>query len=129
MKIIGDSMSPLIPNNTEIFLENTMDFCVGDIVVFKDQFSNTFTAHRVISIKPFITKGDNSLVLDEPSKNDVFAKIIKVKRDTKSYTFNNKFINYLIAKISYYSRFTRIIRYPFKILLILYTKSKLIFSF
>ena len=128
MKIIGDSMSPLIPGGSEIFLENTSHYNVGDVVVFKDNLSNTFSAHRVISKDPLLTKGDNSLVMDTLNKEVVFAKIIRVKNKTKSYTLSNSFINYIIAKTSYYSKSSKLIRYPFKVSLIIYTKFKLLFS-
>lgn len=98
LPVITSSMSPFIKPNDKIIISRIPpeDLKPGDIVVFKRQ--SEFYVHRLLSKKGFdaklklITKGDNSLVSDEPIlKEDFLGKVIAIKKADKSVNLENKF--------------------------------------
>lgn len=105
------SMLPLIKPEDEIVVRkdslNTLK--CGDIVVF-EKHRELYT-HRLLYRKmseskiKLITKGDNSLIIDEPiSEKELLGKVIKIKKGNKSINLESKFwkiVNSLAGTLSY----------------------------
>jgi len=105
------SMLPLIKPEDEIVVRkhslNTLKR--GDIIVF-EKYRELYT-HRLLyrrmsdSKIELITKGDNSLIIDEPiSEKGLLGKVIRIKRGNKSINLESKFwkiMNNLTGTLSY----------------------------
>lgn len=81
--VMTGSMEPTLPVDAMIFVNETKDYEVGDIVVIQDYYN--LVVHRIISINgnEVITKGDANNVEDEPTliseiRGEVVGHIPKV---------------------------------------------------
>ena len=64
-------MSPTIKDGTKLeceFKDDKYEYSIGEIVFFKDQETNEYTIHRIISLAPLITKGDRSYQIEQPQQ-------------------------------------------------------------
>ena len=68
--ITSGSMWPELKVGSLVFIEGIdgRDAQIGDIIVFRNDKTNTFTIHRVVELKKntLITKGDANFKKDEP---------------------------------------------------------------
>jgi signal peptidase I len=105
------SMLPLIkPEDKIIVRKDSLDTLrCGDIVVFekyRDLYTHRLLCKKISSPKiELITKGDNSLVIDEPvSGDELLGKVIRIERGTKCIDLESKFwkiVNGLVRTLSY----------------------------
>ncbi len=78
-KLYGNSMQPAL-NEASILSAiklSSNEYCVGDIVLYKDD--NKIIAHRIIEMDTdmVITKGDNVVLPDPPFlKENILAKVL-----------------------------------------------------
>jgi signal peptidase I len=105
------SMLPLIKPEDEIVVRKVSKETLkrGDIIVF-EKYRELYT-HRLLyrrmsdSKIELITKGDNSLIIDEPtSEKGLLGKVIRIKRGNKSINLESKFwkiVNNLTGTLSY----------------------------
>lgn len=100
IKVTGESMSPLYPQNMKLLLDvDETNFLMGDVVVYNQ--TDKLIIHRVIQIidnKFVITKGDNNTRADRPIRlKRLLGKIIDTRNEVDKY------------KVSQYSRLVGII--------------------
>ncbi len=81
--VMTGSMEPTLPVDAMIFVDETRDYEVGDIVVIQDYYN--LVVHRIVSINgnEVTTKGDANNVEDEPTliseiRGEVVGHIPKV---------------------------------------------------
>lgn len=105
------SMLPLIKPEDEIVVRKASKETLkrGEIIVF-EKYRELYT-HRLLyrrmsdSKIELITKGDNSLIIDEPiSEKGLLGKVIRIKRGNKSINLESRFwkiVNNLTGTLSY----------------------------
>jgi len=104
----GSSMLPTIREDQKVKILKTKDVRIGDIIIFKIKKIKKKPKkiiHRVVKINKnqIITKGDNRHNCDKPiTSKEVLGKVIKVSNKRIDTSYYN-YINFIIAKISYYS--------------------------
>lgn len=102
LKISGNSMAPLILDGDIVKFSEIVDSPrIGDIALYRDDHTKEFTIHRIISLSPLITKGDNSYYLDKEISEIIYlAK--SIKRNSVDIKLNSSIIPKLIARLSKY---------------------------
>lgn len=105
------SMHPLIKPGDKIMVRKgpSETLKCGDIVVFEEY--GELCTHRLLCNKisnskiKFITKGDNSLVIDRPiSKEELLGKVVGIKRGSKFIDLESRFwkiVNGMAGTLSY----------------------------
>jgi signal peptidase I len=110
--IKGNSMSPLIIEGDEITFTKESGINLGDIVLFKDETSE-YIAHRVISLNPLETKGDNSTCSENISKLQIFGKAVSINKRRVDISLSGKSpwmkLYALISKLRKNNKFLRFI--------------------
>ena len=89
----GCSMYPIITPNTTIFCKPYDDYNVGDIVAYKNSWTNETFLHRIIYKGDgyFVMKGDNLNKTDVGvmKKEDIICKVVKIiKNNNTEYLCN-----------------------------------------
>lgn len=105
-KVVSNSMAPLIRSEDSLVanIQKPDSIKPGDIVVIRRE--KDFLTHRALKLidGKWITKGDNTVQLDPPSKvQDIIGCVVGIKRETQSITFEPgrwHRINLMIAKLS-----------------------------
>ena len=87
--IKGNSMSPLLIEGDEIIFEKQENIELGDIVLFKDE-SSEYVAHRVISLSPLRTKGDNSICSETILNSQIFGKAVAIRKHRTDISLTGK---------------------------------------
>jgi len=108
----GLSMYPSLNSNVMInILLKPRNISVGDIVYYKDKETKLLISHRVISMSPFLIKGDRNLYVDSDISLDSILGII-VSNDKLYWGESGQTFKILIAYLSCYSQnhYPRIIR-------------------
>jgi hypothetical protein len=98
-KTFGSSMWPLIETDDEleVVYEKLENLKKGDIILINS--NNKFIAHRIISLNPIITKGDNSKEADSfKINNDTYLGIVISIKKTR---FNIKLRQNILKKYYY----------------------------
>ena len=79
LKVMSNSMSPVIEKGNKIIIKKQNEYEIGDIITYINNDGNLIT-HRIIKKYEdgFITKGDNNNTEDKEKvrKNQVLGKII-----------------------------------------------------
>ena len=79
LKVMSNSMSPVIEKGNKIIIKKQNEYEIGDIITYINNDGNLIT-HRIIEKYEdgFITKGDNNNTEDKEKvrKNQVLGKII-----------------------------------------------------
>mgnify|MGYP004606951509 CR=1 FL=1 len=69
------SMSPTLEVGDYIIIKKQDSYSINDIITYK--LGNSFITHRIVSLDPITTKGDNNNTNDEPIKQeDIVGKYI-----------------------------------------------------
>lgn len=102
--VSGISMMPILYASDIITIQPSVNYDIGDIVVFYYNDSELLV-HRLLSIKDpyYLCKGDNSFRLENVTKDQIIGKVTFVKRKSKSIelpVFPNELIA-LSLKIHY----------------------------
>lgn len=92
-------MAPFLCPGDELVFELCSQFQIGDIVVYKDQWSK-LVAHRILKLNPLIIKGDRTLEF-EADQNPI-GKVIEIRRKNKTLTLVHH--NYIGKIFAYFSR-------------------------
>lgn len=68
--VLSGSMEPEFSVNDLVFIKESNEYKIGDVIVFQDD--NSLTMHRIISISrdEIITKGDANNIADSPIKHE-----------------------------------------------------------
>lgn len=77
--VVTGSMEPTIVPKEMIIIQEKDEYNEGDIITYKDNFSNLIT-HRIVAIdgEKYITKGDGNEEADDIiKKEDIKGKVIK----------------------------------------------------
>lgn len=80
-EVHGNSMYPTIEDGDYVLVVKTYNISVNDIIVFFDEDTGKYIAHRVVSIEDntILTKGDNNNFYDdEITKREIIGKVIKI---------------------------------------------------
>ena len=104
IKVLGDSMMPILHDGDYVNVKNSASYNVGDIIVYENE---KMVVHRVIDVqekdnqKFFITKGDNNFIIDPLVCEDlIVGKVIAIFHNDFKYKFNNNWIQKLMTKLS-----------------------------
>lgn len=73
------SMQPTLNETSSLTIDKiNRSYVVGDIVVYRSKAINSWVIHRIVSLEPLTTKGDNNVYNDVPIKKiQIIGKVCK----------------------------------------------------
>ena len=98
--VVGFSMFPTLHPGDEVFALKSGSFTVGDVICY--HLGSKSILHRITKVEKnkIYTKGDNNLNIDTNpiTQKDIIGKLVKIRRDNKTYKIRNGFSGYLTRK-------------------------------
>jgi hypothetical protein len=82
MSANGSSMVPFLVRGDRLHFERGADVALGDVVLYRSP-SGRLLIHRVCSLSPLCTKGDNVDEFDEPGGVSL-ARLVRVEKTWRS---------------------------------------------
>lgn len=78
IKVLGDSMLPIIVNGSTHIIIQKQTYCLGDVIAFYYPADKTCVVHRIVEClhDSYVCKGDNSFRLELVDIHNVIGKVI-----------------------------------------------------